>query len=262
MDDTLLEEFGIYLKELREHKALTLSQLAEKIGYSDAYISQIEKGRRKNPPTLELLESLSKGLDVPYSSLLRGAGYEGLAEGQRLKEAFDDIENTDSFTLNNADTAFFLDELLEIVRKESNLTTQELADRSGVDLQVLQQIENKDDKNIGVDTLVKLSMPFLHKYPLIFLDFLYTSRLVSSVDVLQLRSNMMFPRMFYSGRVEESSIGIKTAVTQDNLYDLRRVLKQINTPVSFYDETLNSKEKDLLYGFVELLIKHRENDDN
>lgn len=86
MDEEKLKEFGVYLKSLREESGLTLNELANKTGYSDAYVSQVEKGRRKNPPTIDMLKQLSVALETPFSNLLQKAGYEELAEGQYYKE--------------------------------------------------------------------------------------------------------------------------------------------------------------------------------
>lgn len=82
--------FGNYLKYLREDYGYTLDELANTIGYSNAYLSQIEKGR-KPAPSFEMLEQLSKTLKTPYSELLKQAGYERLAEGQYYKELFSNI---------------------------------------------------------------------------------------------------------------------------------------------------------------------------
>lgn len=86
-----LVEFGNYLKYLREDYGFTLSELAEEVGYSTAYLSQIEKGRRKKPATIDMLKQLSLALETPYSELLRKAGHEELAEGQYYKEVFSTI---------------------------------------------------------------------------------------------------------------------------------------------------------------------------
>lgn len=95
MTDNNMNDFGNYLKFLRENQGYTLNQLADIIGFSDAYISQIEKNRRRNKPTIDLLKQLSIALDTPFSQLLKRAGYEELAEGQRYKELYTDI-NLDS----------------------------------------------------------------------------------------------------------------------------------------------------------------------
>jgi|SRR5690625_762998 len=87
-----LMEFGNYLKYLREDYGFTLSELAEEVGYSTAYLSQIEKGRRKKRATIDMLKQLSLALETPYSELLRKAGYEELAEGQYYKELFFSIK--------------------------------------------------------------------------------------------------------------------------------------------------------------------------
>lgn len=82
------KSFGVYLKELRETYGYTLVELGEKIGYSDAYLSQIEKDKKKNPPTVHLLKYFADALEEPYSNLLEKAGYDELAAGQRLLEMF------------------------------------------------------------------------------------------------------------------------------------------------------------------------------
>ena len=46
--------FGLYLRKLREARNLRQIDLAEKIGVSTVYISDIERGRR-NPPDSEKL---------------------------------------------------------------------------------------------------------------------------------------------------------------------------------------------------------------
>ena len=101
-----LKSFGMYLQNLRKDKGLTLIELSEKIGYSDAYISQVEKGRRKNRPTIEMLKALSEALDTPFSELLRKAGYKDLAEGQYYKELFDATGLNQSFPNSNVATEY------------------------------------------------------------------------------------------------------------------------------------------------------------
>lgn len=50
--------FGEFLQEKRKENELTLRALAEKLGWSAPYLTDIEKGRR-NPPDLEKLNMLS-----------------------------------------------------------------------------------------------------------------------------------------------------------------------------------------------------------
>lgn len=66
--------FGDFLKEERKKKGLTMRELERRTGISQAYISQIESGKR-NAPKPDLLRKLSKGLDVEYLQLLHEAGY-------------------------------------------------------------------------------------------------------------------------------------------------------------------------------------------
>lgn len=67
-------ELGEYIKRKRIQKKLTLGQLSKRIGYSDAYISMVENGK-KNNPSYEFLSELAKGLNVNHMKLMYLAGY-------------------------------------------------------------------------------------------------------------------------------------------------------------------------------------------
>ncbi len=66
MDEVLLR-LGKRMKYLRRLKNLTQAQLAEKVGLSVNYISQIETGVAS--PTLKTLFILARGLDVEIKEL-------------------------------------------------------------------------------------------------------------------------------------------------------------------------------------------------
>ncbi|GAB3797512.1 helix-turn-helix domain-containing protein [Virgibacillus kimchii] len=68
--------FGEFIKEKRTEKGLTMRELERRTGISQAYISQIESGKR-NVPKPELIKKISNGLDVDYLDLLQKAGYIG-----------------------------------------------------------------------------------------------------------------------------------------------------------------------------------------
>jgi len=74
-------DFGLYLKRLRNNRGLTLTQLGDLIGYSNPYLSQIETGK-KGIPSPEFLKKLSKGLNVDLNDLMFTAGY---IEGEEAK---------------------------------------------------------------------------------------------------------------------------------------------------------------------------------
>ena len=66
--------FGLFLRNKRREKGLTLKELGSKIGLSQPYLSQIEKGQR-GIPSPELLMKLASPLGVNYALLLLEAGY-------------------------------------------------------------------------------------------------------------------------------------------------------------------------------------------
>ena len=64
---------GELIKMERKNNELTLREMGLEIGLSHSYLSQIESGQRKASP--ELLEKISKALNVDYMYLLTAAGY-------------------------------------------------------------------------------------------------------------------------------------------------------------------------------------------
>jgi SOS regulatory protein LexA len=71
---TEIKEFGNYLKKLRKENGLTIRQLTEKSGVSNAYLSQLETGKRGIPKP-EILAKLHGPLNVGYDELMEKAGY-------------------------------------------------------------------------------------------------------------------------------------------------------------------------------------------
>lgn len=65
---------GQYLRAMREAKALSLRQVEAKSGISNAFISQIESGKVKQPSPV-MLYKLAEVYSVPYESLMELAGY-------------------------------------------------------------------------------------------------------------------------------------------------------------------------------------------
>ena len=65
---------GDYLRSLRWQAGLTLRDLETKCGVSNAYLSQLERGRVK-APSPHVLASLAGCYGADYLDLLRRAGY-------------------------------------------------------------------------------------------------------------------------------------------------------------------------------------------
>jgi transcriptional regulator with XRE-family HTH domain len=63
---------GDYLREQRTQSRLSLRQLAEQVGVSNPYLSQIERGLRR--PSAEVLQQLAKALRISAEQLYIRAG--------------------------------------------------------------------------------------------------------------------------------------------------------------------------------------------
>jgi len=70
---------GDYLREQRTASRLSLRQLAEQVGVSNPYLSQIERGLRR--PSAEVLQQLAKALRISAEQLYIRAGIVSLTDG-------------------------------------------------------------------------------------------------------------------------------------------------------------------------------------
>lgn len=70
-----MEKFINKIKKLRAENQLTTRELADAIGVSQSYLSQLENGYRAKPPSSEVIKNLSSALNYDYFTLMRLAGY-------------------------------------------------------------------------------------------------------------------------------------------------------------------------------------------
>lgn len=67
---SIQEQFGLNVKRIREEKTWSQEYLSEISGLHRTYISGIERGTRN--PTIEIVEKVSKALDVSINELFKG----------------------------------------------------------------------------------------------------------------------------------------------------------------------------------------------
>ena len=59
--------FGKKLRKIRRHKDLTQERLAELLGVSVEFVSNMERG--VNAPSFETVEKIAEAFDLPFSEL-------------------------------------------------------------------------------------------------------------------------------------------------------------------------------------------------
>ena len=84
---------GQIIRKKREQLKLTLDEVSNRIGFSKPYLSTIETGKVKNPPSDELLTKLEKILEFESGLLLHIAHIEGLPADVRHKYESAEAEN-------------------------------------------------------------------------------------------------------------------------------------------------------------------------
>ncbi|USK66269.1 transcriptional repressor LexA [Peribacillus frigoritolerans] len=101
-------EFGSYLRKLRKERGLSIRRLEEMSGVSNAYLSQIENGKR-GLPSPEILKKIYEPLDVGYTELMEKAGYISTSvKSELIPETIEALESTDALSelISNAGEYF------------------------------------------------------------------------------------------------------------------------------------------------------------
>lgn len=75
---------GQYLWDVRNARGMTLRQVEEASDVSNAYLSQLETGKIKQPSP-HILHELAEVYNVPYETLMEKAGYIKREEGDKSK---------------------------------------------------------------------------------------------------------------------------------------------------------------------------------
>jgi HTH-type transcriptional regulator, competence development regulator len=75
LPETTMKDLGKYVAELRKKRRLTLRRVEELTGIPNAYLSQLETGRKTYLPPARLMFKLAECLGVTTEELLTKAGY-------------------------------------------------------------------------------------------------------------------------------------------------------------------------------------------
>ena len=93
-----MENFGEYMKNLRDEQRLSLRDVAAQTGVSISYLTQIEHDRKKNPGP-DILKKLAPLYNVPVRDLLKAAGY--LEEVKPILTDEEEVEMAFRYVMND-----------------------------------------------------------------------------------------------------------------------------------------------------------------
>jgi len=115
-----MDHIGSEIRRLRRQRGLTLKELADKVGLSTSYLSEVERELKR--PSIEVLEKLTNILRIPVGSLVPvSQAYDaGMASGMSSR----------------------LGKKLKQLRESMNLSQAELAQRAGLSGGLIGQIES------------------------------------------------------------------------------------------------------------------------
>lgn len=99
---------GYNIEKIRKEKKIKLSALADIVGISPGYLSDLEKGNKKNP-SIEKLQAIADALKVPLSGLL--------SEEEKLNLSLNSLEKINSLAKEA------LEKPIEKITKENKIET-------------------------------------------------------------------------------------------------------------------------------------------
>ncbi|MEH7093979.1 transcriptional repressor LexA [Neobacillus vireti] len=136
------KRFGDYLRKLRNEKGLSIRQLEKLSGVSNAYISQMETGKR-GIPTPDVLKKIQEPLGVEYDELMQKAGY--ITPETRSLLLPETIETLESY-----------EELNELIDNAAEIFFGSVEDDDGMLKHTFRQILLNEDQNLSEEQLDEL----------------------------------------------------------------------------------------------------------
>lgn len=135
-------ELGIALKQLRKEKGLTIKDLADMIGVSQPFLSQIETAKRNASP--ELLRKIAEAVDVSYFDLLKIAGHNDLIDLYNARFIDEKRQSTNELVHLASDIKVLLEQTNLLIKAEKikptfngHLLTDDEAERALAMLYIL-----------------------------------------------------------------------------------------------------------------------------
>ena len=111
------ERFGELLGKARRNKNITLRKLAELVGDTPSFLSEVELGRRLPPREDERIRNLAIVLNEDEEKFIRAARTERMRKDSKLTEKFFDVDPELAIGLYRAADKVTDDDLEEALRK-------------------------------------------------------------------------------------------------------------------------------------------------
>lgn len=232
-----IEEFGTYLKELRENKNLTLTELGELIEYSNPYLSQIENGKRNNMPSPAILKKLSDVLNVSYFDLMVKAGHwEPVNPDSVIKKR--DQEHT-NIRMNKLAIESYFRDLLLIQKKIDKLNKK------------ITQSDDDIEKNKLLDELSELESDFRNADNIIK-DFIDKTNM-SILEINEL-NEILDSAIDFEGERKVQDFLNEAFKTPNEKIDLNNILK-MDEIIYLNEKALSPREKEKALSILKLVFE-------
>lgn len=161
-----MDDFGNYLRKLRNEKSLSIRRASEGIGISHTYLDSLEKGydprtKKERKPTPEVLQKISDYYTIDYEHLLFLAGYISKEMYKKQLKLKEEIEVRETMIGEVKENLSPLHEEVNSLRQEYNKLERSLTrspyDEDGREMlkQVRNSFKNVINKQSGALMIVK-----------------------------------------------------------------------------------------------------------
>lgn len=230
------KEFGNELKKLRLERKMTLTELGDKIGLTQAYLSMLENGK-KGKVKPDTIRKLAEGLGISYITLMNKAGY--LLERKGIKGFGDYIKE---------------------LRLAANKSIEEVSKESGLPIEQLQKIENKKEleppkkqlqklgKALGIDDLYMwfFENTDYHLYGAEVIDLIFSDQTPKIKATVLLPGNIDIP--------QGNGIIATRATKPNDLFDLFYLL-HMQVDLYYKDKKLTDSDKEKILTMLKTILE-------
>jgi SOS-response transcriptional repressor LexA len=180
-----IKDFGEFLLRKRKEMNLTLKDLENLSGVSNAYLSQIENGKR-GIPSPEILEKLAYPLEIGYNELMRRAGYVKLPSTISYQVSIKVKDEYYPPVKDNMPVLFVFGKNIKYFRIRNDINAFDVAKALNLDLEMYRRIEG-NEIDVSLDTIDSIIDLFRTKYNADKdFDFMWDISYLSNADYEQL----------------------------------------------------------------------------
>lgn len=223
---------GEKIKKARKEQKLTLVKLGELLNLTQGYLSNIEGNKRK--PSPEILQKLSKVLEIPFMELMAEAGYIDKDLASSVKKIEESSFKSVIKLGKSEELSIGIVISTHLKRKKNPITLNNLAFTTHISEKILQKLINGENVELTEQEISNLAdaldYPFMYLYLLTekgrkSFGLPVTDKFISGLAIGGKEHEKTFKSILEKVDIERSK-GVK--INEDGVKNIKKILAEIS----------------------------------